>query len=674
MGMTSPIVTPSKFREMAMFKDNALLAQLKQNIQQDLPRVEGKVKATDKSYGFLETDKGKSYFITPPQMKKVMHGDIVEAVIVTDKGKEQAEPKKLVLPALTRFIARIASKKNKLVLTPPAPYKGAPIAASLVKNITANDSDYVLASLANHPLKEPAATSGNSAPFSAQIEQLVASADDQNTPWLVTLAKHNLQGASLAITSPNNQTTCSLQEPDLNREDLTSALFFTIDGESTRDMDDAISISQTSNGDWRLQVAIADPAAYISHGSDIDIEAKSRGYTHYLPGQTITMLPESLSDDLCSLREGEKRAVIICTIHINARGKMLNDGQFSFAWIKSSAKLSYQQVSDFINKCGQWQAPAPLAQALNDLNALALARSFWRAKNTQLFDQQPDYRLRLDDNQRLESVDVQHHTIAHNMVEESMLLANFCGGALLSKYCNNGIFNTHPGFDPEKVAKLSVLLREHGYIYSKEHLLTTVGFCQLQRELTSRSDNYFAARLRKFQNYANISHVPQPHHGLGVEQYATWTSPIRKYGDLLNHRLIKSIIDESYNSIEIDAMQAELLKEQRDYQRQVERDINNWLYIDYLQQDIDNATEFDATVFNINRGGLMAKIANNGAVIFIPLSNIHANKKACKIDTELGTISVDEQVKVQLNDPIKLVITSSNKDKLNLTGKMISDS
>jgi len=126
-----------------MFKDNALLAQLKQNIQETLPKVEGRVKATDKSYGFLEVDKNKSYFIAPPNMKKVMHGDIITATISSEKNKEQAQPVALVKPALNSFIAKIVKQNNKLVLIPPAPYKGSALPSQIETSGKYEEGDFV---------------------------------------------------------------------------------------------------------------------------------------------------------------------------------------------------------------------------------------------------------------------------------------------------------------------------------------------------------------------------------------------------------------------------------------------------------------------------------------------------------------------------------------------------
>ncbi len=651
-----------------MFKDNALLAQLKQDIQETLPKVEGRVKATDKNYGFLEVDKNKSYFIAPPNMKKVMHGDIIEATISSEKNKEQATPVSLVTPALTTFIAQITKQNNKLVLVPPAPYKGPALPSQIETAGKYGEGDYVLARLANHPLN--AKENSNSRPM-AKVESLICKHDDNSAPWLVTLAKYKLQGLDLASKAPVQSNPWAINDHGYVRHDLNDQLFFTIDGESTLDMDDAVSISLLENGHWQLKVAVADPSAYIDIGDEIDNQARSRGYTHYLPGQHITMLPEDLSHDLCSLRENQQRPALVCTMEITPRGKLLDNAQFCLAMITSKAKLNYAQVAQFLSGESQWQPSEAIAQALACLNDMAFARSVWRAKNTQLFDAQPDYRLVLNQDKKIEEVIVEHQNVARNIIEEAMLCANFSAGALLAANQSTGVFNTHPGFEPEKANKLSTLLAEHGYIYHPEHLLTTEGFCQLQRELTSRNDNYFAARLRKFQLYANISDMPEPHHGLGVAQYATWTSPIRKFGDLQNHRLIKSILHSDFNAPTISLSDVELLKEQRDNQRMVERDVNNWLYLDYLADDLINLSQFDAKVFNINRGGLMAKIQCNGAVVFLPLNNLTKDRKGSKIDTELGTITINDQVAYRLNDTITLTLSDLNSEKLSITGKVI---
>ena len=651
-----------------MFKDNALLAQLKQNIQESLPKVEGRIKATDKSFGFLETEDGKSYFIAPPNMKKVMHGDVITATIANEKGKEQAQPVALIKSALASFIGRVNLNKSKLTVTPPAPYKGSAITAVLDGDLYIDHGDYVIGELTGHPLNEAPNNS-----LKIKISEVVSASADPFLPWLVTLARHNMRNECVPIDAPADKNNWPLINEELPRSDLTNTLFFTIDGETTQDMDDAISISALENGGWQLRVAVADPSAYIVAGDDTDVAAKARGYTHYLPARTTTMLPESLSHDICSLRPNVKRPALVCTMTINERGQLQSNASFELAWITSQAKLSYQQVTDLIaGQPTELPKVSELENALHTLNAFAFSRSMWRGKNSQLFDNQADYRLKLDYDNKITAIEVRYNDVANSMVEEAMLCANISGAALLAQHHNQGIFNTHPGFDPDKTVKLALLLQEHGYIYHSDHLKTRAGFCQLQRELTSRNDNYFAARLRKFQLYANIANEAESHHGLCVAQYATWTSPIRKYGDLMNHRLIKAITCEDVPApvpTQEDALQ---LKTQRDNQRMIERDISNWLYIDFLHHAAKNKQKFKAQIFNVNRGGVLARLLKNGATVFIPFTNIHDNRKALKADSDAGTVSINEEIAVKITDEVTVAIVDVNKNKLSITGSLLS--
>ncbi|MDC6662951.1 RNB domain-containing ribonuclease, partial [Leclercia adecarboxylata] len=167
------------------------------------------------------------------------------------------------------------------------------------------------------------------------IDELVAKSDDPAVPWRVTLARHALEPEC-----PDAGTDWPLIDEGLSREDLTATPFFTIDGEKTRDMDDALHIAARAEGGWRLSVAIADPTAYVEEGHAADLEARTRAFTVYLPGQNVTMLPEQLADDLCSLWENQERPALACTLDINADGS-LGDYRFFSANVKSHAKLVY---------------------------------------------------------------------------------------------------------------------------------------------------------------------------------------------------------------------------------------------------------------------------------------------------------------------------------------------
>ena len=369
-----------------MFQDNPLLAQLKQQIHDSKEHVEGVVKSTDKAYGFLECDK-KSYFIAPPAMKKVMHGDKIKATIEKQGDKEQAEPEELIEPMLTRFIAKVRfNKDKKLQVLVDHPSINQPIGAQQAKSVKEElqEGDWVVANLKTHPLRDDRF-------FYATINQFICRADDELAPWWVTLARHEqsrhpVQGAE-SYEMLDQQT----------REDLTALHFVTIDSESTQDMDDALYIEPieqngTQTG-WRLVVAIADPTAYIALDSQIEKDAKQRCFTNYLPGFNIPMLPRELSDELCSLMANETRPALVCYIETDLAGNITAKPHFVSAYVQSKAKLVYNKISDYLEQVPDaWQPETPeIAQQIDWLHQFTKARIQWRKTHSLLFKEKPDY-------------------------------------------------------------------------------------------------------------------------------------------------------------------------------------------------------------------------------------------------------------------------------------------
>lgn len=229
-----------------MFQDNPLLAQLKQQLHSQTPRAEGVVKATEKGFGFLEVDAQKSYFIPPPQMKKVMHGDRIVAVIHTEKERESAEPEELLEPFLTRFVGKVQGKNDRLSIVPDHPLLKDAIPCRAARGVQHEfkEGDWAVAEMRRHPLKGDRS-------FYADLTQYITFADDHFVPWWVTLARHNLEKEA-----PNGVATEMLDE-GLERQDLTALNFVTIDSASTEDMDDALYAEELADG--RLQLTVLSP-------------------------------------------------------------------------------------------------------------------------------------------------------------------------------------------------------------------------------------------------------------------------------------------------------------------------------------------------------------------------------------------------------------------------------
>ncbi|WP_202303675.1 exoribonuclease II [Dryocola clanedunensis] len=628
-----------------MFQDNPLLAQLKQQLHSQTPRVEGVVKGTEKGFGFLEVDGQKSYFIPPPQMKKVMHGDRISAVIHTEKDRETAEPEELIEPFLTRFVGRVQKKDDRLSVVPDHPLLKDAIQCRADRNVTHDfqNGDWAVAEMKRHPLKGDRG-------FYAELTQFITFGDDHLAPWWVTLSRHNLEREA-----PDGVANEMLDD-GLVREDLTALNFVTIDSASTEDMDDALHVEALPDGRLQLTVAIADPTAWIAEGSKLDNIAKVRAFTNYLPGFNIPMLPRELSDDLCSLRANVNRPVVACRMVIEKDGAIASDIHFFAATIESKAKLVYDEVSDWLEDKGEWQPQNDeIAQQIRLLQRVCLSRGEWRHNHALVFKDRPDYRFVLGEKGEVLDIVAEPRRIANRIVEEAMIAANVCAAIVLREKLGFGIYNVHTGFDPANTEQLATMLAGHGLTVDAQEVLTLEGFCKLRRELDAQPTGFLDSRIRRYQSYAEISTEPGPHFGLGLEAYATWTSPIRKYGDMVNHRLLKAIIKGE----SIDRPVAEVtvqMAERRRLNRMAERDVGDWLYARFLNDKAGTDTRFAAEIIDVSRGGMRVRLVENGAVAFIPAPFIHAVRDEMVCSQELGTVQIKGEVAYKVTDVIDVTI------------------
>ena len=648
-----------------MFQDNPLLAQLKQKIKENIPKKEGTIKATDKGFGFLEVDSKHSYFIPPPYMKKCLHGDKVIALIRTENDKEVAEPDELVEQNLTRFIGRVKMFKGRLNVVPDIPQlKRLSLKAKAKKGLnpeTLAEGDWVVAHITRHPLN------GDNG-FFAEISEKITDADDKIAPWWVTLAQNDLPNSE-----PDGIDHWQINDDEsLNRIDMTSIPFVTIDGESTKDMDDALFAKRNDNGDFELTIAIADPTAYISPDDEMDKVARERGFTIYLPGRNIPMLPRDLADDLCSLIEGEVRPALCCAVTIKQDGSINDDIKFYAANIKSHARLAYGQVSDWIenNDNQDWQPEATIKNVLTDLSEFSKARALWREENAVVFPDRPDYRFELSDDNDVIGIHADERRSANRLVEEAMITANICAGKVLASSFSTGVFNTHSGFKPEKLKDVIALVNPTSELpFTTESITNLDGFSALRRWLNGQDTRYLDNRIRKYQAYSEISNKVEPHFAMGLDIYATWTSPIRKYGDMINHRLLKAHILNKAPQQTPDNDLGDELSIHRKHHKIAERNIADWLYVRTLQNEPANGTVYQAEIFDINRPGMRIRILENGATAFVPASLILDNKQRIECSSENGTVSIDKDHVYKLGDVLEVVLAEVHVENRNIVAR-----
>lgn len=644
----------------------AVLQKAKNKIIESFPIKDGTVRATDKSFGFLEVDNNESYFIAPPDMKKVFHGDKVKARIRKDSNdREQAEPFELVTPFITRCVARLyMNHKHKMFYAKiDHPNYRDQIFAKVpnsVRNLNPKDGDWVIVELSDHPLLKP-----NNQP-SVIVRELIARADDPKVPWLVSLRKYNLP-----TECPPDPDSLEMVE-QYEHEDLTDLFFVTIDSPETKDMDDALYI-EDHNEYWLLYVAIADPTAYIQPGSSLDKTAEKRAFTCYLPGTNIPIIPHVFSENICSILEGEKRSVLLAKIVVNKDGSVSNEPcTFSLANIRSHGKLAYNDISDYLeNKENCSFSPDEnLAKQLKIFETFALTRAKYRENQTISFKDKLDYHYVLNEKGALDHIEIEYRRIANRIVEEAMIVANEYAGSFLAKNLGFGIFNKHTGFDQDKLNQIIKILKANGIDdITSDELKTMSGYFNIRKKVSELPTGYLDMRLRKFQVPAEIVTAPAEHFGLGLKTYATWTSPIRKYGDMINHRIIKQFITGQH----VDPKQMfnettlEYLNLGKRTNRYAERDVKDWLNIEYIEPFINTKTIFEAIINDISRGGIKAVIIENGATVFIPMSLINPTKdEKIVANNEEGRIFNNGNVMFELAMKIKLTISEIDRYNRNI--------
>lgn len=400
-----------------------------------------------------------------------------------------------------------------------------------------------------------------------------------------------------------------LPEADEKREDLRELLLFTIDGASSKDFDDAVSIETLEDGTHRLGVHIADVSHYVRPGSPIDQTALARGTSLYLPGCTVPMLPEELSNNICSLMPDADRLAMTLFMDVSAAGKVL-DFRLTRSIIRSKARLTYDSVNRFF-EYGEEIASGEVMEALMKMRLLAvLLRVHRKEKGSIDFDlPEPEFVL----NEKYEPTDIlcPNRGEAERMIEDFMLLANQTVARLAKDTLTPFMYRIHEKPDPDRIRHLEVFLNLAGSpIYLGEHPHPGM----LQRVLEKHSEDERIEIIRRYMlralKRAQYSDKPMGHYALAMEDYCHFTSPIRRYPDLMVHRMLKLLIDGE-NSAKWESRMGALaqecsLREQESVK--AERSADDIMKAAYMSRQIGR--KFWGTISGVTSWGVYVTLNN----------------------------------------------------------------
>lgn len=461
-----------------------------------------------------------------------------------------------------------------------------------------------------------------------RIVERLGDASDQRNVSLIAIHQHGIPDQ---FPSEVTQAADALKalKPPKGRKDLRHVPLVTIDPPDARDHDDAVWAAPdddpANKGGFKTIVAIADVAAYVRTGSVIDKEARVRGNSVYFPDRVVPMLPERLSTDLCSLRGLEDRPAFACFMTFDKAGRKLNHS-FDRIWMKSAAKLSYAQAQAAIDGRSDDVTGPLLKPVLQPLwrayNVLKKARD----KRQPLELDLPERKLVLDEDGRIDRVTTPERLDAHKLIEEFMIQANVAAAEVLEKNRTPLVFRVHEAPAPEKIDALAKFLATLGQSAPKGVVMKPQHFNRILETARGGPNEHLVSQT-VLRSQAQAVYTPdnQGHFGLNLRRYAHFTSPIRRYADLIVHRALISALklgDDGLSNEDMASLEelAGILSMTERRAMLAERETTDRLIAHYLSGNI--AADFKARISGMVKAGLFVTLTDSGADGFIPASTL----------------------------------------------------
>jgi len=632
------------------------LTQLKSDIRSTKEFADGRVRGSSGKFGFVALDDGREAFLPPAEMDRVFPGDRVRVSLTEeDKGKLSAELDSLIESELKYLVGEYVQRGQGHFIQPSNQGLSRWIFLPPKARAKAQPGDLIACTITRHPFKD-----GKS---QAKVESVIGKPDAVAIEHAFVVAQYQLPNQfSDAALKQAQDIPAQLEALCAERKDLSELDFVTIDAESTRDMDDALAVTESGDG-WTLHIAVADPSSLITAASPLDKDARKRANSVYLAGETLPMLPASLCENSFSLVEGELRPALVMHVEVGSDGA-LNGFEYEFAAIRSRHKLSYAQVARFIE--GDDSAvPESQHTSLRLLDALSSARAGYRAGHSLVMEDRPDYELILNAQRKIERIEKQERSAAQRMVEEAMLATNICAGDKLAQL-GGGCFSIHLGFRDERMGEIRALLKEVLPEYAEQDLHQQENYLKLVKELESHSEpemHNILAVLKRMLRPGELSAEAAPHLGLGLPHYATVTSPIRKFNDLHNHRVLRA----AQQGEALPALgDSEALQQSVSTGRQADRALQQWLYCQFLEGKVGEI--FNGQITLVNGAGIGVRLDDNGINGFV---RFNAKKNPFEFDGKRLLITRGEE-RFQLEKNVQVKVSAVDTGKRRIAFELVN--
>lgn len=569
--------------------------------------LEGELELTQRGSGFVLTGKGEpDVFVAPHNIGQAIHGDIVKVILIKKSGtRPEGRITDVISRERTQFVGTIHLHDKFAFLIPDNNKTGVKIYIPLEKLNKARHNDKALVRITVWPKSAEF-------PFGEVIQTLGGNSLHDNEMISILINQGIPIEFPKEVMSEAEQVSIDLdQEEVAKRRDFRNVLTFTIDPVDAKDFDDALSIRRLENGHLEVGVHIADVSQYVRPNSEMDKEALKRGNSVYLVDRVVPMLPEQLSNMVCSLRPNEDKFTFSAVFELDETGTIFKEW-FGKTVIHSDHRFTYEEAQEIIEgKEGPYQEEVRL------LDKIAKVYRKQRFKKGALMINSEEIRFQLDENKEPIGVVVKVSKDAHQLIEEFMLLANkhvamFVGLPKKGQDPVPFVYRVHDKPDPEKIALFNVFLDKFGYqleFTSPEKAAQSINKLLNDIQLTNE---YSIIQQMAIRSMAKATYETQNigHYGLAFEYYTHFTSPIRRYADLMVHRILMECLEKQphkYNA-QLDDVCKRISRTERKA-TEAERESNKYFQVVFVHDKIGE--EFDGIVTGLAEHGLYVRMTEN---------------------------------------------------------------
>lgn len=576
--------------------------------------VKGSVIAHRDGFGFLRVEgKPEDYFLSPEQMKKVLQGDVILAQPIGSqyRGKTEARVVRILEPRTNQIVGRYFIEQGVGFVVPDDSRLNFDILIAGKPNRTVRMGSVVVVELQQRPERRQKAV--------GIIKEVLGEIMGTNLAIDIALRNHEIpyefpKAVEKEVNKFSDQVPESAKK---GRKDLRDLPLVTIDGEDARDFDDAVYCQKNRGGGYRLWVAIADVSYYVRNGKALDKEACLRGTSVYFPSRVVPMLPEVLSNGLCSLNPQVDRLCLVCEMTVSNKGR-LTGYQFYEAVMNSHARLTYTKVAKILEGDKELREHyRELVPHLENLYGLYKVLDNARVTRGAIGFESEEPKFIFNADKRIESIELVQRNEAHKIIEECMILANVAAAKLVINAEIPSLFRVHDRPDEDRMNNLRSILSELGLSLGGGANPTPKDIAKLMVDVEARPDHEMLQTvILRSMKQAIYDPENRGHFGLALEEYAHFTSPIRRYPDLLLHRAIKWVLANEQHKTSKTGGHRYTISEMLYFgehcsmtERRADeavRDVVDWLKCDYMQDHVGEV--FNGTISSVVNFGFFVRL------------------------------------------------------------------